>query len=139
MFRMKWAKSQITSTKLQINLKFQNSNPKQIQKTMNQIDSVVYDKLHSACLRLGLRPKITHPRPELGSRVRHRSNFVWVIGTWDLVIVVICCLVLVIFIIQRCFFFYKLFDFLNVFMGHNASLCPSSYRTPPPAILPCST
>jgi hypothetical protein len=53
---------------------------------MNQIDSVVCDKLHSACLRLGLRPRITHPRPELGSKVRRRSNFVWVIGAWNLVI-----------------------------------------------------
>ena len=54
MSRMKWAKSQITSTKLQINLKFQNSKSKQMQKTMNQIDSVVCDKLHSACLGFGL-------------------------------------------------------------------------------------
>ena len=87
MSRMKWAKSQITSTKSQINLKFQNSNPKQMQKTMNQIDSVVCDKLHSACLRLGLRPRITHPRPELLSKVRRRFKFVWVIGVWNLVIV----------------------------------------------------
>ena len=58
-----------------------------MQKTMNPIDSVVCDKLHSAGLRLDLRPRITHPRPELGSKVRRRSNFVWVIGTWNLVIV----------------------------------------------------
>jgi len=55
---MKWAKSQITSTKLQINLKFQNSNPKQMQNTMNLIDLDVCDKLHSACLWPGLRPRI---------------------------------------------------------------------------------
>jgi len=84
---MKWAKSQITSTKLQINLKFQNSNPKQSQKTMNQIDLVVCGKHHSASLRFGLKPKITHPRPELRSKVRRWSNFVWVIGAWDLAIV----------------------------------------------------
>ena len=124
MSRMKWVKSQITSTKLQINLKFQNSNPKQMQKTMNQIDSVVCDKLHSACLRLGLRPRITHPRPELGSKVRRRSKFVWVIGAWNLVIV--CYL-----LFGACNFLYSkmllllntLFDFINVFMGHSTNIC----------------
>jgi hypothetical protein len=56
---MKLVKSQITSTKLQmirqahhpelsrrVNLKFQYSNSK--QNTRNQIDSTVYDMLHSA-------------------------------------------------------------------------------------------
>jgi hypothetical protein len=53
---------------------------------MNQIDSVVCDKLHSACLRPGLRPRITQPQPELWSKVRRRFKLVWVIGVWNLVI-----------------------------------------------------
>lgn len=51
------------------------------------MDSVVCDKLQSACHRLGLRPRITDLRPEMGSKVRRWSKFVWVIGAWNLVIV----------------------------------------------------
>jgi hypothetical protein len=53
MSRMKWAKSQITSTKLQINLKFQNSNSKQKQKTLNQFDPVACDSFIRRALELG--------------------------------------------------------------------------------------
>ena len=41
-----------------------------MQKTMNQIDAVVCDKLYSACFRFGLRPRITRPRPELRPQVK---------------------------------------------------------------------
>jgi hypothetical protein len=94
---MNWVKSQITSPKLQINLKFQKSNPKQKRKSMNQVYPVVCDSF--------MRPAF-YNYPFGLSWCRRLSAGPYLFGSLELgiwLLFVICCLVLVISLFSTTF------------------------------------
>ena len=69
---------------------------------MHQIDSAICDKLHSACLRIELRPKVAHVKGSLQVKI-------W-LGHWSLEFLYF----------KTQLFFDNLFDFFNIIVSYNA-------------------